>query len=113
MSWQAKPRYIEHHHATIERLVNTLPLSYLLPPCLGELFNSLNNYNSRLRGYALTESFNIIRYGKGTQTTPSHRYKCIFHGSSTQNHRKLKDSIERDKKGKITSKRQKDATHVR
>jgi hypothetical protein len=113
MSWQAKPGCAEHHRAAVERLVNALPPSYLLPPCSGELFDSLDDCNSRLRGYALAEGFDIIRHGGGTQTTPSHRYKCIFHGSSTQNHRKLEDRVERDEEGKITSKRQKDATHVR
>jgi hypothetical protein len=65
MSWQAKPRCAEHHRATIERLVNALPPFYLLSLCSGELFDSLDDCNSRLREYALTEGFNIVRHGEG------------------------------------------------
>jgi len=50
MFWQAKPRYVEYHRAAVERMVNALSLSYLLAPYSGELFNSLEYYNRRLRG---------------------------------------------------------------
>ena len=105
MSWHTKPGYVEHHRTAIERLVNTLPLSYLLPPCSGELFGSLDKYNNRLRGYALAEDFDIIKHGGGTKSTPSKRFKCIFYGSNARNYRKLEDRVERDLEGKITSKR--------
>jgi hypothetical protein len=32
MSWQAKPGYVEHHRAAVERMVNALLPSYLLAP---------------------------------------------------------------------------------
>jgi hypothetical protein len=66
MSWQAKLRYAEHHRAAVERLINALPPSYLLPPYLGEFFDSLDDCNSKLREYALTEGFNIVRHGEST-----------------------------------------------
>jgi hypothetical protein len=113
MPWYAKPGCAEHHRAAVERMVNALPPSYLLSPCSGEIFESLEDCNRRLRGYALAEGFDIVRHGGGTKALPSYRFKCIFHGSTTQNHRKLEDHVKKDAEGKIVSKRQKEATNVR
>ena len=105
MPWHAKPGCAKYHRAALERIVNALPPSYLLPPSSGELFEGLEDCNRRLRGYALAEGFDIVRHGGGTKTLPSYRFRCIFHGSKTQNHRKLEDYVERDSEGNITSKR--------
>jgi hypothetical protein len=61
MSWQAKPGCAEHHRPAVERIVNLLPPSWLLPSQSGEIFNSLNHSNRRLRGYAFAEEFDIVR----------------------------------------------------
>jgi hypothetical protein len=113
MDWQAKPGCPEHHRAAVERMVRALPPAYLLPPCSGEIFESLEACNRRLRGYALAEGFDIVRKGGGTKTNPSYRFRCIFHGSTTQNNRKLEEFVEKDSDGKIVSKRQREATSVR
>jgi hypothetical protein len=113
MSWQAKPGCAKHHRAAVERLVNALPASFLLPPSTGEVFESLEHCNRRLRGYALAEGFDIVRHGGGTKASPSYRFKCIFHGISTQNNRKLEDRVERDSEGQIVSNRRKETTNVR
>jgi hypothetical protein len=94
-------------------MVNVLPPFYLLASSSGELFKGLKECNRRLRGYALAEGFDIIRHGGGTKALPSYRFKYIFYGSSTQNHRKLEDHVERDSEEKITSRRQREATNVR
>jgi hypothetical protein len=112
MPWKAKSGCAEHHRAAVERLVNSLPPSYLLPPRSGEIFADLNDCTNRLRGYALAEGFDVMRHGGGTKMNPACRYKCIFHGINTQNHHKL-DHVEKDSEGRITSKRQRDATSVR
>jgi hypothetical protein len=67
MPWQAKPGCLEHHRVTVERMVNALPSSYLLLPRTGELFDSLDTCNSRLRGYALAEGFDTVKHGGGTK----------------------------------------------
>jgi hypothetical protein len=90
-----------------------LPPSYLLPPRIGEVFNNLDDCQSRLRGFALAEGFDVVKHGGGIKKAPGSRYKCIFHDRDTQNHRKLEDYVERDSEGRITSKRQRDATSVR
>jgi hypothetical protein len=113
MPWSAKPGCPQHHRATVERMINALPPSYLLLPSSGELFDSLDDCTDRLRGFTLAEGFDLARTGGGNKKVPGCRYKCVFHGSSTKNHRKLEDHVERDEEGKIVNKRQRDATSVR
>jgi hypothetical protein len=113
MSWSAKPGCAQHHRAAVERLVNSLPQFYLLQPVSGEVFESLEDCNRRLRGYALAEGFNIVRHGGGIKALPSYRFRCIFHGSNTQNNRKLEEYMEWDSEGKISSKRRRKTTNVR
>ena len=113
MPWHAKPGCPEHHRTVVERMVNALPSSYLLPPRSGELFDNLDACNNRLRGYALAEGFDIVKHGGGTKKIPGSRYKYIFHGINTQNYRKLEDHVEKDSEGKIISRHQRDATSVR
>jgi hypothetical protein len=55
MSWQAKPRCPEHHRAAVERIVNTIPLAYLLLFHSGEVFEGLEDCRRRLRSYAFAE----------------------------------------------------------
>jgi hypothetical protein len=113
MPWQAKSGCPEHHRAAVERMVNALPPSYLLSPCSGELFDSLEHCNRRLRGWALAEGFDIVRNGGGTKAAPSYRFRRIYHGEVTRNQRKLKDYIQKDSKGQIVSRRKKEVTNVR
>jgi hypothetical protein len=72
--FSAKPGCPEYHRATVERMVNALPSSYLLLPRTGELFDSLDAYNGRLCGYALAEGFDTVKHGGGTKKIPSSRY---------------------------------------
>jgi hypothetical protein len=86
-------------------MVNALPTSYLLPPCSGELFDSLDACNRRLRGYALAEGFNIMRKEGGIKANSSYRFRCIHYGVETRNDRKLKDHVKRNLEGKRINKR--------
>lgn len=113
MSWQAKPGCLEHHRAAVERTVNALPAVYLLPSYSGEIFEGLEDCNRRLRGYAFTEGFDIVRQGGGTKANPSYRFKCLFYGINTQNYRKLEDRVEKNSEGQIMSKRRRKGTNVR
>jgi len=113
MSWQAKTGCAEHHRAVVERIVNANPSTWLLHPQSGELFDSLDHCNRRLRGYALAEGFDIIRKGAGPKSNPSWLFRCIHYSEKTRNNRKLEDRIERDKDGSIISKRQRDGITVR
>jgi hypothetical protein len=113
MPWAAKSECPPHYRAAVKRLINALPSFYLLPPLSGEVFESLEDCNRRLRGYALAEGFDVVRKDGGIKASPSYRFKCLFHGSHTQNNRKLEDRVEKDSEGKISSKRRRDATNVR
>lgn len=113
MPWQAKPGCAEHHRAAVERIANSFPLSWLLAPCTGEVFDNLEHCNRRLRAWAFVEGFDIVRNGGGTGANPSYRFRCIFHGTATRNSRKLEDRVERDEEGRIVSKRRREATSAR
>src|SRR5271163_3046220 len=113
MAWEARLGCPPHHRAAVERMVNALSPSYLLPPVSGELFDSLEHCNRRLRGWALAEGFDIVRRGGGTKAAPAYRFKCIFHGNVTRNDRKLEDTVEKDSEGKVVSRRKKEVTNVR
>jgi hypothetical protein len=54
-----------------------------------------------------------MRHGGGTKATPSYRFRCFYHGVTTQNNRDLEDRVKVDEEGRITSRRQRDAINVR
>jgi hypothetical protein len=112
MPWHAKPGCSKHHVAALERLVNSFPPGWLLPPNTGKIFASKELCNNRLRAFALAEGFDIVRNGGGTIANPAWRFRCYHHGTATRNHRKLEDRVEKNTEGKITSKRQRAHTHV-
>ena len=105
MPWYAKLGCVKHHVAALKRFVNSFPPGWLLPPNTGEIFASRELYNSRLRAFALAEGFDIVRNGGGTAANPAWRFRCYHHGSAIRNQRKLKDRVEKNEEGEITSKR--------
>jgi hypothetical protein len=105
MPWRAKPGCAEHHRVAVERIGNALPPSWHLQPQSGELFDSLDHCNRRLRGYAFVQGFDTVRQGGGTKANPSWRFFYTFHSERTKNIRKLEDKVERNEKDTITSKR--------
>ena len=113
MIWVAKTGYAEHYIAILERLVNSFSPEWLLPPQSGEIFENLEHCNRRLRAFALTTSFDIIRKGGSSKALPSWRFFCFYYGTEIRNDRKLEARIETDKKGNITSKRQRGSINVK
>ena len=113
MPWHAKPGCAEHHRAAIERIINTLPPSWLLKPTSGELFDGLEGCNRRLLGYTLAEGFDIVRKGGGSKKNPSWRFRCVFYGERTRNDRELEARIERNTEGTITSRCQRENITIR
>lgn len=109
MTWLAKAGCAEHHVAVLERLVNSFPPEWLLPPQSGEIFENLEHCNRRLRAFVLATGFDIVRKGGGTKAFPSWRFFCFYHGTETRNDRKLEARVEIDEEGNITSKRQRDS----
>ena len=83
MYWHAKPGCPAHHRAAVERIINTYPPSYLVPPALGEIFDSLEESNRRIYEYTLTKGFNIIRYERGIKVFFNYRFKYIFYNNKT------------------------------
>jgi hypothetical protein len=85
---------------------------YLKPPQTGEVFQSLDEANARMRAWAFFQGFDIVNAGGGTTGHPGMRLVCIHHASKTRNYRGLEDRVERDEEGAIISRRQRDGTTV-
>jgi hypothetical protein len=75
-------------------------------------FDNLDDCQSRLRGFALAEGFDVVKHGSGIKKAPASRYKYIFYSVDSRNYRKLKDHMVKDSEGKINSRRKRDATSV-
>jgi hypothetical protein len=103
MPWKAKPGCADHHKPAVERIVNKLLSAWLLLLESGEVFDSLDYCERRMRSFSFAEGFDIVRKGGGTKANPSWRFRCLFHGEETRNDRKLEDKVERDEHGTITS----------
>jgi hypothetical protein len=54
-----------------------------------------------------------VRHGRGTKAVLSYRFRCFYHGVTTQNNRDLEDRVKVNEEGRIISKRQRDAINVR
>ena len=113
MTWLAKTGCAEHHIAILERLINSFPSKWLLPPQSGEIFENLEHYNRRLRAFALATGFDIIRKGGSSKALPSWRFFYFYYSTETRNDRKLEARIKTDKKGNITNKRQRGSINVK
>ena len=77
-----------------------------MPPQTGEIFNDLEYYKRRLRGYLFAEGFDIVRKGGGLKSNLSLRLLYLHYGITTQNTRRLENEVERDEDGNIISRRQ-------
>jgi len=101
-----------HQRSTFDRAVAALPIDFLRYPVTGEVFVSKAECKARLQGFALSQGFTVV-VGKSSQDgTPRAEFLCIHHGIATQNDRGPEDEVEKDSKGKVTSKRQRDNTQV-
>lgn len=64
-------------------MINILFIFILLSSISGEIFDNLDNYIIRLRGFFLIEGFDVIKHGEGIKQIPGNRYKYIFYNSYT------------------------------
>jgi len=110
MAWTAHPDCPRHLVATLEKAVNALPVEWLDPPVTGEVFESFQECERRLRGFALSQGFDIVQKGGSGAHTPGKRWVCIHHGVRSQNNRGLEPRVERNKQGEITSTRKRNTT---
>jgi len=110
--WTAKPTVPANSRVILERAVNALPTQWLKPPQDGEVFDSINDGEKRLRGFALAEGFDVVRLRGGTAAFPASEFGCIHHGQETRNYRELEDRVERDEDGNIVSQRRRQNTRV-
>src|SRR5947199_9328028 len=109
---QAKPGCPDKHRAIVERAMAAMPPAWRLAPQTGEVFDSLQLFEDRVRAWSFCDGFEVVRGGGGSKKWPGLRLQCKHHGEETQNTRKLEDNVVKDPKGKITSDRQRNNTIV-
>jgi hypothetical protein len=110
MAWTAPPNCPLHLVSALESAVNSLPVEWLDPPATGEKFESFDECEKRLRGFSLSQGFDIVQVGGSGATTPLRRYACIHHGLLTANKRRMEPVVERNEEGEITSIRQRNTS---
>ena len=101
MVWQAKPGCAEHHYTVIEYIINVFPPTWLLPPCTGEIFDSLEDCNCRLKTFSLAEGFDIIYKDSSIQINLTYKFSYYYYRDKMRNNYKFKNSVKYNKKDKI------------
>ena len=87
-SWVPHPYLDEDLIPILQRAIDRIPPSHLLPPRKNETFDTPDDAWTRLQDYAFSQGFAIVtgQYGKAD---PRKAYKCIHHSVETKNWRKL------------------------
>ena len=109
----APPGCAPHLRQAYEKAVNAHPLAWRREPVSGEVFKDLAEAERRLRCYSLAAGFDLVRGSGGTRAVPGSSFLCLYHGQETRNFRGLEESVMRDDKGNIVSRRQLESTSVR
>ena len=102
---QAKPGCPDKHRAIVERAMAAMPPAWRLAPQTGEVFDSLQLFEDRVRAWSFCDGFEVVRGDGGSKKCPGLRLRCKHHGEETQNTRKLKDNVIKDLKDKIINNR--------
>ena len=111
--WNAHPNCPAHLRGAIEQRVRALPAHFLEEPEAGEVFGDVDLCQERLQGWALSQGFAIARLsGSMKQVRPRFYFRCIHHGKETANTRNLEEHVDRNKEGKITTRRQRESTNI-
>ena len=70
--------------------VEAVPSAHLHPPTIQERFATQDAVEIRLKDYAFSQGFPLVKQG-GAGTTGFFNMKCRRHGTNTKNWRKLAD----------------------
>lgn len=82
------PYLEEDLHPILQRAIDRIPPSHLLPPSKNEIFDTPDDAWTRLQNYAFSQGFAIVTDQCG-KTNPRKFYRCIHHSIETRNWRKL------------------------
>jgi hypothetical protein len=114
-SWRASPALQPHIREALEKAVNGFPVDHLKAPAAGELFDSVDDCESRLVAFSLVQGFDIVKIKSSLSNkalTPTVIFGCIFHGRETRNYRRLEPSVIRNEEGTIISQRKRQLTSI-
>jgi hypothetical protein len=104
--WTAYAHCPAHLRGEVEARARGLPLSYLVAPANGEVFDNIELCQERLQGFAFAEGFAIVRLsGSIKQARPRFNFYYIHYSHSTANKKKLEEYIKKNNKDCITLRR--------
>ena len=83
-TWVPHPYLDEDLHPILQRAINRIPPSHLLPPSKNEIFYTPDEAWTRLQDYAFSQGFAIVTAQCG-KADPRKTYKCIHHSADTKN----------------------------
>ena len=109
------PRCPPHLRQHLKRLVNGSPASWLSPPIIGEVSETLIEAERRLRGFLLAEGFDVVRTSGDSQRVPGSTFQYIYDSIKTVNKRNLKKRVIRNSENEVISKseRERESTAAR
>ena len=87
-AWVPYPYLEEDLYPILQRAIDRIPPSHLLPPSKNETFYTPDDAWTRLQDYAFSQGFAIVT-GQCGKVDPRRTYKCIHHFIETKNWRKL------------------------
>jgi hypothetical protein len=108
----AKSGRPDKHRAIVERQLASFLPPWRLAPQNGEIFDSLEVFEDRIRAWSFCDGFDVVRSGGGLRGAPGARFQCKHHPVETRNDRHLEERVEKDDEDKITSRRQRNNTLV-
>ena len=83
-SWVPHPYLEEDLIPILQRTIDHIPASHLLPPVKNETFDTPDDAWTRLQDYTFNQNFAIITDQCG-KADPRKAYKCIHHSGDTKN----------------------------
>ncbi|CAF9919853.1 MAG: hypothetical protein ALECFALPRED_001321 [Alectoria fallacina] len=87
-TWVPHPYLKEDLHPILQRAIDRIPPSHLLPPSKNETFDTPDDAWTRLQDYAFSQGFAIVTGSCGVKD-PRKTYHFIHHYIETKNSRKL------------------------
>lgn len=91
--------------------VRSFPPGWIQKPIDGQQFESHRDCLARLNAFGFFEGCLFVTGRQGGSQTPHWYFRCKFHGSKTENYRKLEARVVRNEEGEIVTGRKRD-THI-
>src|SRR5271170_7215125 len=86
---QAKPGCPDKHRAIVERSMAAMPPAWRLAPQTGEVFDSLQLFEDRVRAWSFCDGFEVVRVAEGVRSG----LDCAYSASTTARRLRIRGSL--------------------